>query len=555
LRTSLRKVHLSMRIKAFLTVVALTLTVALPLSVHAQSFSFPKLDELTSKLQLLLEQVKVVQSQIDEARKAATTTPVQPPRPPKYCTGAFNRTLSYGFKGEDVTTLQAMLAEEGYLQGGSTGFFGLATARAVREWQTKEGLISPTDSSALGSFGKMSRERYAKRCPGPINPPPLPSEPEPTCKVWYDGCNTCSRSEVGSMMMCTKMACIQPTTVQGGPSTQIWSSQPYCKEYFEGSVQKKELSVSTTKGPAPLTVEFKAMVGGMVAGGFTLQYGDGQSDTVACFAPADYCMSPDVRTHVYTKPGMYEAVLIQNNGSCDTARGMTCPLWAAREIARYTIVVTGSATGGTPTIAGVSGPVALAVGQNGLWKVSATDPENGTLNYAVKWGDESSALDKLAAMARPFYVGISQSSTFEHVYQAAGTYNPRFTVTDSEGNTVSSSISVVVGTQSTVCTLEYAPVCALACKENGNAYGCQNKTFSNTCAARAEGATVQYSGECSSAPGGIVCTNAGRTYTEGQSVGCIDSGSTGLQQCIADASYVCRKGQWKVEGGLPYQRY
>ena len=42
-------------------------------------------------------------------------------------------------------------------------------------------------------------------------------------------------------------------------------------------------------------------------------------------------------------------------------------------------------------------------------------------------------------------------------------------------------------------------------------------------------------------------------FTEGQSTQCIIVGGD-AQSCIADASYVCRSGEWRVEGGLPVQQ-
>lgn len=42
------------------------------------------------------------------------------------------------------------------------------------------------------------------------------------CKVWYDGCNTCSRQYPGGPLVCTKLACF----AQG---------QSYCKDYFNNN--------------------------------------------------------------------------------------------------------------------------------------------------------------------------------------------------------------------------------------------------------------------------------------------------------------------------------
>lgn len=45
------------------------------------------------------------------------------------------------------------------------------------------------------------------------------SDAPANCKVWYDGCNTCSRQSLGAPMACTLMYCFA-------------HNQPYCKETF-----------------------------------------------------------------------------------------------------------------------------------------------------------------------------------------------------------------------------------------------------------------------------------------------------------------------------------
>ncbi|GBG29562.1 Hypothetical Protein FCC1311_057832 [Hondaea fermentalgiana] len=63
-----------------------------------------------------------------------------------------------------------------------------------------------------------------------IRPKPLVSQPmravkktsvsaPDDCRQWFDGCNTCTRNEVGAELVCTRMACFQP-------------SEPSCKAYF-----------------------------------------------------------------------------------------------------------------------------------------------------------------------------------------------------------------------------------------------------------------------------------------------------------------------------------
>ena len=73
------------------------------------------------------------------------------------------------------------------------------------------------------------------------------------------------------------------------------------------------------------------------------------------------------------------------------------------------------------TINSVSGPNSLNVGQTGTWMVNATAPSGTNLTYNVDWGD----------MVYPIAAGaanISQTATFTHSYNQAGTYTIKFTV-------------------------------------------------------------------------------------------------------------------------------
>lgn len=92
------------------------------------------------------------------------------------------------------------------------------------------------------------------------------------------------------------------------------------------------------------------------------------------------------------------------------------------------------------SITSVDGDTKLAIGEEGTWTVNVEGTFEGDLEYSVKWGDEGmfrmfSAEESLTTQA---------SATFTHIYYDEGTYEPEFTVTDSEGNTVSAEVSVEV---------------------------------------------------------------------------------------------------------------
>jgi peptidoglycan hydrolase-like protein with peptidoglycan-binding domain len=96
----------------------------------------------------------------------------------------------------------------------------------------------------------------------------------------------------------------------------------------------------------------------------------------------------------------------------------------------------------TPVISGISGPQNLDVNQTGTWKVTATDSSGGDLSYSVNWGDNN--------YREVNSIGLSinqseQTATFTHIYLVSGVYNPVFTVTNQNGVSAQTSLTVNVG--------------------------------------------------------------------------------------------------------------
>ena len=91
----------------------------------------------------------------------------------------------------------------------------------------------------------------------------------------------------------------------------------------------------------------------------------------------------------------------------------------------------------TPNISSIKAPTVLKTGQVGTWTVNASDPQNGSLTYAVDWGDSS--LKPLAA-AQP--LSFTQTSTFTHAYDNSGVYTVTFTVSNDAGLQTTSTVTV-----------------------------------------------------------------------------------------------------------------
>ncbi|GEM_PF-3038121 len=97
-------------------------------------------------------------------------------------------------------------------------------------------------------------------------------------------------------------------------------------------------------------------------------------------------------------------------------------------------------------IVGISAPASLMIGEEGTWTVNVESQTEGNLRYSVIWGDEGAE----SASAR-LATAVQSSATFTHTYDTAGTYTPKFTVTDDEGTSVTeAAASVTVSAEADV---------------------------------------------------------------------------------------------------------
>jgi len=136
----------------------------------------------------------------------------------------FIKNIKAGSRNEDVKSLQEKLFEKGYLKTKPTGYFGDITLKAVKKYQKNNGV------EETGFVGEKTRRILRNNfCNvSPVEDTQYKEAPK-NCKVWFDGCNTCSRNENGSPMACTMMACLTSKIV------------PSCKEYFATSTASTTL--------------------------------------------------------------------------------------------------------------------------------------------------------------------------------------------------------------------------------------------------------------------------------------------------------------------------
>src|SRR3989344_2848388 len=502
-------------------------------SVAVQTASALTADELQSQIKELLTKVAEL-TKLLNILKGQDSTATPPSIVPSENTlrhricSVLYRNISQGTSGDDVSSLQEFLREEGYFSANATGYFGPITAAALARWQAAQGVDS------AGVVGPITRERI---------------------KVW----------------------CGLP----GQGDTSRFSAAPHA-------------------GTAPLSVTFKALVGGFTPFRYAIDFGDGSlAQEVRCPENPeipDVCGGPAVVEHTYATDGAYTAVLWQfGAGAAVTDAGRIAlakevirvgstvgctkeykPVCGSKQVVcitapcnpvqqtygnRCMMEVDGatflyecqcrvnadpagdpqcktwydgcnscsrSEPGGLgactlkycspeamqkpyctsyfpattvkpPVITEFSSPTILAANEVGIWTIQASDPENRTLTYRVIWGDEN----RLSSAASFAGESFTQTSTFTHAYSVSGIYTVTVTVRNSSGKEAKTSATVKVG-DSVICTAEYAPVCGQppepACRNSIPACMMPTpgpQTYSNRCLLQAAGATLLYEGQCS----------------------------------------------------------
>ena len=99
-----------------------------------------------------------------------------------------------------------------------------------------------------------------------------------------------------------------------------------------------------------------------------------------------------------------------------------------------------------PDILGIKAPTVLKVGEIGTWTVRAKDPQKGSLEYTIDWGDETS----VSPLSKTSMLLLStQNTTFTHAYASEGNYKITFTVTNDDGLKSTSTTTVKINGEQT----------------------------------------------------------------------------------------------------------
>ncbi len=522
--------------KRLLATSILTLiVVAGPIAASALSVS-----DLQAQIKDLLVRISQMQGQSSASITSTVSSDLTISKMPRLC-GILNRNIGQGVSGDDVRGLQEFLASEGVFSVSATGYFGPATARALAQWQAKEGVQS------VGSVGPLTRERIKMRCGGHgsdlLSVSPQMGQAPLTVTVtartgdmgttrpsWVDGQDTlvdfgdgterqwvnCDVSPTGIYpARCVNPVSFQHTYAKDGTYVvSIVKAGGMCIGGCKESVlAQQKVAVGST--PIACTKEYKPVCGAKQVTCITAPcnpvpttYGN------LCTMRADgasYLYDGACRDTSYN-PEADTSCKSWNDG-CNTCSRSTpggpamCTLRACTPESMTRPYCTahfdGTTTGGAPSISRFSGPVSLGVNEIGTWSIAASDPENGRLSYSIVWGDEW-ARSAMAGGTTSAESSIMQQTTFTHAYANPGNYTVSINVTDESGKTAQTSASVSVS--QSVCTTQYEPMC-------GRPTGCANTcapgmmctmecrmhnpvTYSNRCQLNNANASFLHAGVC-----------------------------------------------------------
>jgi len=190
---------------------------------------------------------------------------------------------------------------------------------------------------------------------------------DPQCKLWFDGCNTCSRNTPGGTAICTLRACILGYPEGQGPP------KPYCREYFSDSSNKPP-TISSFSGPTTLNVNqtgtwaIKASDPNNGSLRYQITWGDEAMVSpygLVSAAPERAFTQTTTFTHAYSNAGTYTVTIqVFNDDYSNYKEGATAKTSSTVRVG----------AGVCPAVAAPSGTTCTTTDNiQGIWQLYTTD--------------------------------------------------------------------------------------------------------------------------------------------------------------------------------------
>lgn len=368
------------------------------------------------------------------------------------CTG-ITRDLSLGMSGSDVTSLQQFLVSRHYPGGGNwmvTGYFGKATAAAVRNFQGAQGLSA---TGYVDGPTRLALDRVS--CGGSSHVTPsydysyvaptytTPSYTAPTYTYPY-----------------TQPSYVQPTYtypqygygtgcdgVQGSyyyGYSGIGTYYPNCNYYDRNQYTTPTITTLTPQSAA-VGASVTVIGNGFSTTGNTVHFGNGVITNLS---------SSDGRSLSFTLPTQLTGYGSQQVGLGTYYVSVTNSSGYTSNTLPFTVTSLGSY--GAPVITNVSGPTNLGLNTQGVWSLTVNNQSGSYLTASVQWGDPQNYAYAQASQQN-IATGL-QTITFTHSYLQSGTFTIVFTVTNSAGLSNTSSITVNVSNTGSTGSLSIASI-------------------------------------------------------------------------------------------------
>ncbi len=407
--------------------------------------------------------------------------------------------MKQGSGNKSVYLLQMVLKQAGYYpEGFITGYYGKLTTKAVQAFQKGNNLTPNSghiDSQTANALNQLVYKYYPTECSEttpPIIIPPITYQEfkgdlkasDVSIQMWGTHTLTVNDFSCEKQKICLQM--IRNTTYRvkaandevltqlkkyEGQNVYIWGYAEYInlEGGFYGITAYKVSGVNDIEPPLLGGIKVFSPLAGeswYIGNTYKIRWASGMSSDVkmkitlapprlACLDVNPPCMTaqsliaevaPYTITESTENDGVFEWTIPELSGHYFSNQQITVQMVNGSTFGRsgtFMIKPKEVSENKPPVISGTTAPSILKIGETGTWTIKAYDPEGGSLSYSINWGDEASVTSDRKYIT-PSVLPPYQQGTFTHVYNAAGVYYPKFTITDDKGQTVQTSLSVTV---------------------------------------------------------------------------------------------------------------